>query len=632
MPPTEGVFQFNRRHNTGFPRLVVPHEAIPETKQSGTSTKPSKSQRFTTSNGTSFSIQVDVTGEGPVSSRLNSISGESRQRRNYWLSISRPFSVLSVTLGLLAFRIMIRSSLGNKQREGTWDGLPREIRLLILKFVMEDDDCKPSRLVTVSREWQTEIERYQFTRLRLTPSRLVDFGSMTHRNRALVEHIWFCLELDDYDCTKCAPPSGSTVEESEDAYAVTDTAHCPITTAFQNLFSVLSTWEPSGDLTLDISIYSPSDSRHWFKYLTFMPDVPAEMVGSDTEQTIQSQISHDSQHGWMDGVRQSAPPRSAINKIFHSVLEEGPFDSEQLELQWWNQLPPAPAVTRLTLRQQNRRRWRPTSLAHMFARFPRLQEVHYEPWREWGSMQRQTDTEYEYLLESIQHFNDYLKRLVLFENFNQQYPAIMQRFMNGHDLYECHPLRNPSPAISRIVAATSFKLEYLAASFMVDARYFLNIETSWEWPNLASLALTSTLLSPGADADEMGAMFEKAAAAAMKMPQLETMEIWNGRKGLAALFQYQVFHDRRQARITWRGTWELTMEPSLIQAWEALVQQRYPGWDQEIDVVHERLDQDVIKSHGDAIRHLMLSSQVIRPVSLQQIQMEQKALEGARTV
>jgi hypothetical protein len=45
-------------------------------------------------------------------------------------------------------------------------------------------------------------------------------------------------------------------------------------------------------------------------------------------------------------------------------------------------------------------------------------------------------------------------------------------------------------------------------------------------------------------------------------------------------------------------------------------------------VVQERLDGAAIKSHGDAIHHPMLSSEVIRPVSLREIQMEQKVLEG----
>jgi hypothetical protein len=182
-----------------------------------------------------------------------------------------------------------------------------------------------------------------------------------------------------------------------------------------------------------------------------------------------------------------------------------------------------------------------------------------------------------------------------------------------------------------MVALASLQFEHLAASFLVDARHFFAIEPSWEWPNLTSLVLTSKVLRPGEDPLEIGAMLQAAAAAAMRMPRLETMEIWNGRKWLATVFQYQTLRNARQATITWRATWELAMEPSLIRAWEAVVHDRYDdSW--SLGVVQERLDIAAIKSHGDAIPCLRLSGQVIRPVSLQQIQMEQKALEGAKTV
>jgi hypothetical protein len=205
----------------------------------------------------------------------------------------------------------------------------------------------------------------------------------------------------------------------------------------------------------------------------------------------------------------------------------------------------------------------------------------------------------------------------------------MQQFQFGADLAECDSIRSPAPAISRIVALASLKLEHLAASFVVDASHFFEIEPSWEWPNLTSLVLTSGLLRTGENSIEIGAMLQAAAAAAMKMPQLETMEMWNGRKGLAALFKYQAFRKMQQATITWRGTWILTMEPSIIQAWEAVVHQ-YDG--RRLNLVQERLDEAAIKSHGDAIHYLMFSTQVIRPISLQQIRMEQKVLEGVETV
>jgi hypothetical protein len=205
----------------------------------------------------------------------------------------------------------------------------------------------------------------------------------------------------------------------------------------------------------------------------------------------------------------------------------------------------------------------------------------------------------------------------------------MQRFQFGEDLSGCDSTRSPALAVSQMVALASLKLEHLAASFIVDASYFFEIEPSWEWPNLISLVLTSKLLTPDENSIKIGAMLQAAAAAAIKMPQLKTMEIWNGRKGFAALFKYQAFRDIQQAMIIWRGTWKLTIEPSIIQAWEAVVHQ-YDGW--RFNFVQERLDEAAINSHGDAIHCLMLSSQVIRPISLQQIRIEQKALEGVRTV
>src|SRR5438552_1420915 len=106
---------------------------------------------------------------------------------------------------------MFSISLGEKQCDSTWDGLPREIRQLILEALMQDG-CTLGRLATVSREWQRGLERHNFARTKLTPSRLDDFSSMTHRNQAFVRYIWFCLELDDYDCTKCAPTRGMFTE------------------------------------------------------------------------------------------------------------------------------------------------------------------------------------------------------------------------------------------------------------------------------------------------------------------------------------------------------------------------------------------------------------------------------------
>lgn len=123
-------------------------------------------------------------------------------------------------------------------------------------------------------------------------------------------------------------------------------------------------------------------------------------------------------------------------------------------------------------------------------------------------------------------------------------------------------------------------------------------------------------------------MLQSAAVAAMEMPNLETMELWNGEKGLAMLFRYQRAEQGQGqlAVITCRGTWELTLRPVVLQAWDA-VALRHRG--QGHIVVKELLDAGVrVMSHGDAIGHLKLSRPVIRPVSLRQIQMEHMIREG----
>jgi hypothetical protein len=123
-----------------------------------------------------------------------------------------------------------------------------------------------------------------------------------------------------------------------------------------------------------------------------MPDAPTDMLDANgIGQTISNKVFHDPEHGCVAGFRHSAPPRPAIHKVFHPFMDEGPFGSEALEYQWWDQLPLVPIVTSLLLRQQNRRRWKPDLLAHMFARFPRLEEVYYEPWREWDSIYIERD-------------------------------------------------------------------------------------------------------------------------------------------------------------------------------------------------------------------------------------------------
>ncbi|KAK4065154.1 uncharacterized protein Triagg1_8593 [Trichoderma aggressivum f. europaeum] len=410
---------------------------------------------------------------------------------------------------------------------------------------------------------------------------------MMHRNQALVRYIWLSLELETYNCDDCG---------IDKIWEVSDGDCLLVTTTFMALFTILSAWKPSGGLVLDISVFSPSDARHWFKYLTFMPDTAS---GASPDEC--------------------RPRRSPDHFLLPrcEIFGEETFDNDEQEEQWWQQLPAVPAVTAVLLRQQTRRRWKPTTLKYMFSRLPGLEGIHYEPWIEpFDHQQGVTDGYSVSLLESLA--SQPLRKLVLFENFNPLYLP---------DFGDYSPARVSTLQVSRAVAKASLELEHLSASFMVDAGHFFQAcEPSWTWPNLTWLAMTSSLLGPDASPVATDDMLIAASAAAIKMPKLQVMEIWNGQEGLAVLFRYQRAKERRLATILRKGTREVALGFAVVTAWEDVAREHgCPG----CKIVTELVDFGLVRSHGDAIHQLQLSNPVIRPVSLWQMRWEHKILAGA---
>lgn len=105
------------------------------------------------------------------------------------------------------------------------------------------------------------------------------------------------------------------------------------------------------------------------------------------------------------------------------------------------------------------------------------------------------------------------------------------------------------------------------------------------------------------------------------MPKLKTTEIWKGREGPAALFKYELIWVGQPSILTWRATWDFTLERApIIQSWEA-VTLKYRG--RGLEIRNESLDSGDIKSHSDAIHYLKLSELVMMPISPQQIRAEQ---------
>lgn len=212
------------------------------------------------------------------------------------------------------------------------------------------------------------------------------------------------------------------------------------------------------------------------------------------------------------------------------------------------------------------------------------------------------------------HLPKRLKRLSIFEDYNDDFIEISQRSPS----YHADTIRIAEPTVSAAFAQRSLDLEQLSVSFMVDARHFFQAcQPLWTWNHLQSIVLTSRLLTRTSGRKGVSDLLKDAGAAAVRMPKLRTMALWNGGRGEACAFIYR--HDFEKPSIVWRGTWDVNLQPCVMQAWERVVSEYTPH---SLRFESQRLRSSIIRSHGDAIYHLDLPGGVVDPISLWQIRGE----------
>jgi hypothetical protein len=243
-----------------------------------------------------------------------------------------------------------------------WIKLPEQVRLLILESLLEDD-CSVAKFATVSREWQAVIEQRNFARIKLTTSRLTSFGSMVHRNRHLMSYIWLYVELRLYSSHDACTPQNCRSWLFEDVEYVA--------TAIWKLLLTLSTWEPCGELVLDISVYSPSDSEHLLKYLIFEPDTYLD----DRLGPGSADLGERAGHNW--SLRNAIGEAkwhiiTIFNITSHVNIDFDVIIARICDDNFWEELPLVTAVTGVLLRQQTCRQLLLNGLANIFVCFPRL--------------------------------------------------------------------------------------------------------------------------------------------------------------------------------------------------------------------------------------------------------------------
>ncbi|UPK89273.1 hypothetical protein LCI18_000208 [Fusarium solani-melongenae] len=464
-----------------------------------------------------------------------------------------------------------------------WLSLPPELRNMILERLLDHKEIAP--YATVSKEWRDVIENRKFSHLKLHPTCLDFLAQLAEEQTAQIDHIWLNIELKRYTCRACGNDESGTWSRLNDKIIATSVAW---------LFSILANWnwkkaKFERHLTLELNTYSPSDSEHWFKDCYF--GAPGE---DKFELLAQSGNVHDPRHGWWHGRNTEAPPDGALRRP--SEPSHVNFEKDAQEL------PFVHIVTKFILRRQCRRQLNPLALSHLWSKLPRLDEICYEPWQ---LSIRYTYHWWERKMIS-RRLPTSIKKVTIFEDFNENYLGLFRLCREPDSWLNLDRLRIPTPAIGAAFAARSRQLEHLSVAFLIDAHDFFNAcQPHWRWNRLVSLSLTSRTISKTTP-HETNKLLRVAAKVALNMPKLERMVLWNGSRGVACSFTYCQGDD---ASLVWKGTWDLKLEPEVLDARGAVV------------VVEKQVLTDEIGSHGDAIKYLGLQS-VVDEVSLLQITKE----------
>ncbi len=186
-----------------------------------------------------------------------------------------------------------------------WISLPVEIRLMILEAITQQKHPGWASFASVCREWQLFIEKRNFHQLKLQVPCLDDFERLIVRQRELVHHIWFDIELPGYTCRCCKRDESMSCTLRNDSI---------VSKGIWKLFSILSAWKLASGLTLELNAHSPSDSDHWFKDYYFASDDEGNEDATSGQEIDHKW--HDPQHGWINGQQVQTPPASAILRLF----------------------------------------------------------------------------------------------------------------------------------------------------------------------------------------------------------------------------------------------------------------------------------------------------------------------------
>ncbi|KAK2031286.1 hypothetical protein LX32DRAFT_585117 [Colletotrichum zoysiae] len=497
--------------------------------------------------------------------------------------------------------------MGNKTEMASWNGLPVELRGLILEHLAFSAvaerrskiwKAKSKRhdmgsYAVVCRQWQGFIEKINFSNLEISTAKdLASFDEILQdpARRSYLRRVSLRVELPRYP-NKLAKVPETDIEQNENEVAFTQ--------GVWNFFDILSKWAPSAsDIELELSAASPSDKNKYFGEMGLDQDGNSRFFDHDLDFCfITAGCDQIGRHG----------------------------------------LPEVSVISSCQILRRNHRNFSSRALLTIFSSLPRLREVRFEPWHQ-VDMEAQLEVDSDHA-RSLPFWPSHIKRISIFEHFDafadggegewedadsgdeNEMEANTDPAAPGPAAAEAEDVgdvpRTSCPSLGHNLGHLSLQAEEMAVSNVSDASDFFEGLISRNrsppvWKHLRRLALTSNMMIDGVDAELINNVLRTVANAAKHMPVLQILEIYKTDQFGGAVFRYSVDSDSTTA--SWEGTWDFRVEKDVKAAW-AEVSKRNTA--HELNFLPEIHLGDYCGPYAFFDEHLKTKDLVLHPSSLE---------------
>ncbi|KAK1722529.1 uncharacterized protein BDZ83DRAFT_783427 [Colletotrichum acutatum] len=392
-------------------------------------------------------------------------------------------------------------------------------------------------LASVSAEWQTSFEKRNFKYLALT--RLQDITMLEDfvgpRRQMYVSEIWLHVLLAPYT-------SGELCEEEDEEILHNNEI---LDEHLESLFRTLSKWqlgygnEKNSGVHLHFSAEASDDYDNLFR-----SNDPLGELYYDLE---------------------LAEVLGANKRIMGNLLD---FENETSASSLTSPAEPGfPAVLRVpivkefSIRDELYRSLSAGAIRFLLLSLDNLETIKYTSWRG---------------IDRRDRYQRDRANVALLESLPPTAKSVSSREAR-HDKFH-GPFDEPGPSrdIARVAVLACFHLVSFSSLSVLDAMHFFNeviqlsmppmMEYLDRWSSLEAVALTSPFLNSKLDEAYTQGLLQQAAAAAMHLPNLKVMELWQTWKPAAILFRYEV--SGHTVEVSYGASWDLKLHQDICDGWE----------------------------------------------------------------